>query len=127
MTGDPCVEACARAAHEANRAYCIALGDTSQPAWEAAPEWQRESCIKGVGGVLAGNDPKASHASWLAEKERTGWVYGPIRDVEAKTHPCMVPYEELPLDQRAKDRIFVETVRAVAYALAFLPPHGGES
>jgi hypothetical protein len=27
-------EAAARAAHEANRAYCLALGDTSQPAWD---------------------------------------------------------------------------------------------
>ena len=32
------IEACARAAHEANRAYCIAIGDTSQPSWDDAPE-----------------------------------------------------------------------------------------
>ncbi len=31
------LEACARSAHEANRAYCIALGDLSQPAWDDAP------------------------------------------------------------------------------------------
>ena len=31
------IEACARAAHEANRAYCLALGDTSQPSWDDAP------------------------------------------------------------------------------------------
>src|SRR5438105_262770 len=37
------VEACARAAHEVNRAYCLALGDASQVAWEDAPEWQRSS------------------------------------------------------------------------------------
>lgn len=34
------VEQIARMAHEANRAYCQALGDDSQPAWEDAPEWQ---------------------------------------------------------------------------------------
>lgn len=42
------VEACARAAHEANRAYCLALGDTSQLPWEEALGWQRDSAIKGV-------------------------------------------------------------------------------
>ena len=38
----------ARVCHEVNRAYCEALGDTSQPAWEDAPEWQRKSAMKGV-------------------------------------------------------------------------------
>lgn len=35
------IEACAHAAHEANRAYCAAIGDLSQVAWECAPEWQQ--------------------------------------------------------------------------------------
>ena len=42
------VEEIARVAHEVNRAYCQALGDDSQPAWEVAPQWQRDSAINGV-------------------------------------------------------------------------------
>lgn len=67
------LEACARAAHEANRAYCVALGDDSQASWEDAPVWQRDSARNGVRGVLAGNTPEQSHESWLREKEATGW------------------------------------------------------
>lgn len=114
------VEAAARAAHEANRAWCILNGDGSQPPWEMAPAWARESAIAGVEGVLAGNGPRESHASWLAEKERTGWRYGPVKDPVKKTHPCIVAYDQLPPAHMAKDDIFVTTVRAVVRAAVWL-------
>lgn len=111
------IEAAARATHEANRAYCIALGDSSQVSWDECPEWQRTSKIKGVFGVLAGNGPQESHISWLAEKEATGWKYGPVKDAEKKEHPCFVPYEELPEAQKRKDVIFVRVACTVLDAL----------
>jgi len=112
------IEACARAAHEANRAYCIALGDNSQLPWDEAPDWQRASAIAGAVGVLVhGNSPEQSHESWLAHKAATGWKYGPVKDPERKEHPCFLPYVELPPAQRAKDAIFVSVVQAVAKAL----------
>lgn len=95
--------------HEANRAYCAALGDHSQLPWAEAPQWQRDSAIAGVNAIIdnPAQSPGASHASWLAQKEREGWKYGPVKDVEKKEHPCFVPYEDLPPDQKAKDYIFV--------------------
>lgn len=112
--------ACAAAAHMANRAWCQAHDDDSQAVWADAPDWQRTSALKGVEGVLRGNTPAQSHAGWLAEKEATGWVYGEVKDPEAKTHPCMVDYADLPPEQQAKDALFVETVRAVATELNLL-------
>lgn len=111
-------EACARAAHEVNRAYCIALGDDSQPSWESAPEWQKSSAINGVKGALAGNTPEQSHESWLAEKTATGWKYGAVKNAETKEHPCFVPYDQLPLAQQAKDLLFTTTVKTMAKALS---------
>lgn len=111
------IEACARAAHEVNRAYCIAIGDTSQQSWDDAHEWQRESARNGVVSALGGDTPEQSHQVWLAEKVRTGWVYGPTKDPDAKTHPCMVPYAELPPEQRVKDALYLATVRMVAAVL----------
>lgn len=106
----------ARLCHEVNRAYCAMLGDHSQPAWADAPEWQRASAIAGVRFALDNPDakPEDSHNSWLAEKRATGWTYGPVKDPEKKEHPCFVPYDQLPLEQRAKDRLFLATVRALA-------------
>lgn len=109
------VESCARAAHEANRTYCLTLGDRSQPHWETAPEWQRTSAINGVMGIIRdGNTPAQSHASWLDEKRRTGWKYGPVKDAEKREHPCFMPYDELPPEQRKKDLLFHDTVHAMA-------------
>jgi hypothetical protein len=110
------IEAAARASHEANRAWCLAHGDTSQPAWEDAPQWQRDSAYNGVVGVLDGNTPEQSHANWCAEKTRAGWRHGAVKNPEAKEHPCLVPYTELPPEQKAKDHIFVAVVRAVLTA-----------
>lgn len=111
------IEVCARAAHEANRAYCIAIGDHSQPSWDDAPDWQKSSARNGVSGALAGATPEQSHEAWFAEKVATGWKYGPTKDPEAKEHPCMVTYAELPEAQRAKDNIFIAVVRAVGASL----------
>lgn len=109
-------EIIAKVCHEVNRAYCTALGDMSQPAWEAAPAWQRESALAGVHLHL--NDPdadaSASHESWMAQKIADGWSYGETKDPDRKTHPCIVPFAELPREQQAKDFIF----RAVVHALA---------
>lgn len=106
----------ARVTHEVNRAYCQAIGDDSQPAWEDAPEWQQKSAVAGVVFHLENPDatPENSHESWLAEKARDGWTYGPEKNPEAKEHPCFRPYNELPVEQRAKDYLF----RAVVHLLA---------
>lgn len=102
------VKMIARLCHEINRAYCTANGDHSQQDWLNAPDWQKESAIKGVEFIIDNPEagPSASHDSWLKEKELTGWKYGPIKDVEKKEHPCFVPYNELPLMQQVKDYLF---------------------
>ena len=101
--------------HETNRAFCEKLGDTSQPYWEDAPDWQKNSAIDGVRFHLANPDaaPDASHENWLKLKTEEGWVYGPVKDPEKKEHPCCVPYQQLPLEQRAKDYLFKGVVEAV--------------
>ena len=105
----------AKAAHEANRVLCLALGDTSQPKWEDAPEWQQSSATNGVKMILdnPATTPEQSHEGWLAEKTATGWKYGPVKNPETKEHPCFVPYGELPENQRLKDEMFGLVVRAV--------------
>lgn len=103
----------AKRCHELNRSYCSMIGDDSQPSWENAPRWQKESAFNGVCNVFmalnAGEKPtpEASHESWMAEKLRDGWKYGEKKDPKRKEHPCMVPFDELPPEQQMKDMLFV--------------------
>lgn len=107
-------------AHEANRAYCDSLGDKSQLPWADAPQWQRDSAIKGVEFHLdnPSASASASHESWLAVKRAEGWTYGEVKDVEKKTHPCFVPYEGLPIEQRQKDYLFRAIVHSFIDCIA---------
>ncbi len=105
----------ARVCHEVNKAYCEALGDTSQPPWDEAPDWQRQSAVNGVQFHLDNPHAKASasHESWLEEKRQSGWAYGEVKDPEKKEHPCFVPFDALPREQQAKDFIFKGVVDAL--------------
>ena len=120
MDNIPLEERIARVAHEANRAYCASIGDDSQPEWQSAPQWQKDSAINGVQFHLAAAkrgqhpNPAASHENWLKQKRDEGWSWGPVKVPELKQHPCFVEYGELPIEQRMKDYIF----SAIVYAFA---------
>jgi hypothetical protein len=102
------IEDIAKVCHEANRAFCETLGDMSQPPWSEAPDWQRESAVDGVYFHHRNTTarPSASHDNWMSQKEADGWTFGEVKDPEAKTHPCMVPFGELPVEQQRKDYLF---------------------
>lgn len=110
-------EQAARVAHEANRAWCVAHGDMSQPSWDDAPEWQKASARDGVAFHMRNPDAgdSASHDNWTAEKVAAGWVYGPDKNPDATppTHHCIVPFGDLPREQQIKDAIFRAVVHAV--------------
>lgn len=102
--------------HEANKQYCGTVGnDWSQKHWPDAEQRQRDSAIKGVEFRLANpNAPvSAQHESWVSDKVANGWVYGKEKDAVAKTHPCIVPYSELPEYQQKKDALFQAIVDAL--------------
>lgn len=47
---------------------------------------------------------KNVHEVWAETRIKQGWTYGKQRDDKLKTHPCLVPYEELPEDEKEYDR-----------------------
>lgn len=109
----PSTEQIARVCHDANASWCRAIGDYSQTSWFDAPSWQRASALEGVEKALAGATPQELHESWCQAKIRDGWVFGVAKDPEARTHPCLVPYDELSEEQRRKDALFAAIVGAL--------------
>jgi hypothetical protein len=109
------VEDIAKMCHETNKHFTRLIGDYSQHSWEEAEEWQRQSAIEGVKFALENPDASASaqHDAWCRDKVKDGWKYGPAKDAEKKEHHCLVPYCELPQEQRTKDHLFKAIVKAM--------------
>lgn len=106
------IETIAKICHAANSELCYIQGDCSQLLWDDAPEWQKTSAIKGVQYRIdnPADSPEDQHKAWMKDKIIDGWKYGKIKDAEKKEHPCLVPYLELPEDQRYKDYLFIGIV-----------------
>lgn len=106
----------AKACHDANKAYCESRGDLSEPDWESLSPWEIEYIMEGV--LFNKNNPDAgqyaSHNSWMKHRLDNGWVYGEIKDEKQKTHPCIVPFDKLTKDDKAKSFIFKAVVNALA-------------
>ena len=54
--------------------------------------------------VLIEQMAKNVHEVWAQSRIKQGWTYGEERCDALKTHPCLVPYEELPEVEKAYDR-----------------------
>ena len=111
----------AEACHEVNRVVQRVQIGQGVTGIEIAPPWaeisveMQESIIQGVEGVLGGLQPEASHEAWCDFKRAHGWTYGEVKDEEARTHPCLLPYDELPESQKLKDYVFRDVVLALAH------------
>lgn len=109
------IEMAARAAHEVNRAYAYYVcGDNSHLPWKDVPEAIREGVRAGARAIADAPTLTAAeiHGKWMARKLDEGWVYGETKSYERRTHPCLLPYNLLPLFERVKDEIFCLVVRA---------------
>lgn len=47
---------------------------------------------------------KNVHEVWAYNRMQEGWSYGKDRNDAKKTHPCLVPYDELPEAEKNYDR-----------------------
>ncbi len=55
------------------------------------------------------------HERWMQVKLADGWTYGATLDDERKLNPCLVPWKDLPEDEKKKDR---DLVRGIPEILA---------
>lgn len=107
--------------HAINAGLQQALGEPPV-AWAETDDGVRASTIAGVQYHLEHPDvtPEQSHEAWMKYRIAQGWQLGPVKDVENKIHPNLVPFEQLPIGERAKDHVF----RNAIHALKDLPLEG---
>ena len=107
--------------YEVARLEAIASGRSIVPElWSERDEKFRSQMTEYVESLRGKALPthEEAHDSWWRKYEEMGWVYGAVRDTEKKTHPDMVPFNDLPKDERDKDEIFLALV---AFAFKYLP------
>jgi hypothetical protein len=85
-------------------AYSLASGQQYN---EKITKDQYDSLLDAVKFSLANpdNTPELNHKNWMKMKVSQGWKYGLIKDLNLKTHPDLVPYDELPLIEKQKDEM----------------------
>jgi hypothetical protein len=55
---------------------------------------------------------KMEHERFVKERLRAGWKIGPVKDIQKKISPTLIPWEELPDEEKEKDRMFVRRLPA---------------
>ena len=64
--------------------------------------------------ALAEDIAKNVHEVWAQTRISQGWTYGEERNDAEKKHPCLVPYEELPEEEKEYDRnTSIETIKLI--------------
>ena len=65
------------------------------------PGVEKKPCDREEGELW--NLRKLEHCRWNAYMRSQGYVFAPKRNDLAKTHHCLVPFDELPLEEQIKD------------------------
>ena len=85
----------------------LALDKTATPVGTLVSHGCVNSSVAAV--AFRRENPDAPHSSqhdqWAEQKRASGWSYGAVRDDAAKKHPMLIPYDELPPEERQKDAL----------------------
>jgi hypothetical protein len=113
----------AAACHSAARAYAISAGKFDTNPWEVAQFPIRTDTLEAVDLVLAGGGAEDLHNRWLERMKEKGWtvldaaVEERTPNYDKKQHPSMVPFDELPHEERVKTVMFMENVNTMVRVL----------
>ena len=99
----------AKVIHSANRAYVDAIGGRAvNLTWEEIREEERQGLTKAISNMIIDpQTPSVSHEQWCLAREKDGWSKDLKYDYNRKTHPNMVPYDQLPFEEQFKDHLFM--------------------
>lgn len=111
--------AIARAAHTANLLYSqlhptdVSVCDETE--WADMSDESKAGSVSAIVDMII--DPvltgEQAHAIWLANKQAAGWKFGATKNTAEKTHPCMVPYNELNAWDKTKDDLYICVINSL--------------
>lgn len=109
------IEDVARIAYDANRRLNIVAGNVDYPTWDDVAPEDRLMFLEGVRGQWANPNRSAKqvHDYWMDDRIANGWKYGETRDFHLKTHPSLIPFEEISVLEQVKDTLFTNMVAAL--------------
>lgn len=93
----------AQVVHAINCEICKLNGEDFR-SWDETDEQTKTNLIN---ALTSEKTPKESHENWMECRLDQGWKYGPVKSIEDKISPCLVPYDELPYPQKVKDCLVV--------------------
>ena len=97
--------------YEGARLAAIAAGAPIVPVpWGEREEAFRAQFLRVIRrqcGPGRSTSPEELHGDWVQAYLAMGWVYGPRYDRQRRTHPDVVPYDELGQLEQDKDTVFV--------------------
>jgi hypothetical protein len=56
---------------------------------------------------------RMEHERWFEERTLESWSYGDVKDENRKTHPSLVPWEDLPKAEQEKNRNFIRDLPSI--------------
>lgn len=103
----------AESCHEATKVISEQILSEEKKEWKLIDSKTKAKLLNAVNRAIEEKitDPAIAHANWITDMEKDGWQYGDKLDEENKTHPCMVPYDQLPVGQQTKDYIFLAILK----------------
>lgn len=78
--------------------------------WDDIPDERKMEILTTAEELLEDPTPENAHKIWMADRLKAGWKLGEKMDVDSRTSPYLVDYEELEDDIKWKDWLWVNTI-----------------
>jgi len=78
--------------------------------WEIRPKDDAGSRITEIPENVVEKLAMLEHQDWVRERKDAGWVLGPVKDVDKKISPHLVPYDQLDEKARNQDRDAIRNI-----------------
>lgn len=99
------LEFIASVAHSVQKGIDHAFGLPELHPWGLmGEEYKARLCLSVRSILIHDKSAKSLHDAWMNRLMKEGWKLGEIKDNEKKTHPLLIPFDELPIEWKLRLR-----------------------